>query len=386
MPEPAIVIATLMRIEGETGVQTHLRTFHRWLDGQGIGSRIVTPFDAPHWQVYPVFGLRRIVEVASKPWGVWWYRHWHAVMLRRALRSVLQGGAECVIYAQCPVSAAAALAARTSHRQRVVMVVHFNISQALEWEGKGALPATHTVHRGILELESAVLCQVDSLVFVSDFMRREVFARVPAAATRPNAVIPNFVDRPPVRDRSARADGDLVSVGTLEPRKNQAYLIEILAAIRARGKALRLTLIGDGPDRLRLESLARQLEVDDLVTFAGHVRNAIDLIPRHKAIIHAAKAENLPIALVEAMAQSRPVFATAVGGVPEIFVDGMEGRVIPLDNADAAAQIVLDWWDRPGRLEAAGRAARDRFELSYETSAVAARLASFLREPRLVDG
>ena len=172
MPEPAIVTASLMRVEGETGVQTHVRTFHRWLVEQGLASRVVTPFDAPRWQVYPLFGLRRIVEVASKAWGVWWYRHWHGAMLRRALRVVLHDDADCVIYAQCPVSAAAALAARASPRQRVVRVVHFNVSQALEWEGKGALTSSHAVYHGILELEAAVLHQVDALVFVSEFMRR----------------------------------------------------------------------------------------------------------------------------------------------------------------------------------------------------------------------
>lgn len=385
MPVPAIVTATLMRMEGETGVQTHLRTFDRWLAGQGYISRVVTPFDAPAWQVYPIFGLRRVVELASPPWGVWWYRHWHAIMLRRALRGVLAHAGACVIYAQCPVSAAAALATRTSPRQRVVMVVHFNVSQALEWEGKGVLPASHRVYHGILELEAAVLGQVDALVFVSEFMRREVFGRVPAAAGRPYAVIPNFVDRPRASSESHPPDGDLVSVGTLEPRKNQAYLLEILAALRARGKPLRLTLIGDGPDRPRLESLARELRVDDLVRFAGHVRNAMDCIPRHKAVIHSAIAENLPLILLEAMAQGRPVFAVAVGGVAEVFADGVEGRVIPLGAADAAAQIILDWWDRPGRLESAGRAARDRFECRYETSAVAARLARFLCDPRPAD-
>lgn len=381
MPDTAIVTATVMRFEGDTGVQTHFRTFHHWLATQGVASRIVTPFDAPRWQVYPLFGLRRLVELFSPSWGVWWYRHWHAVMLRRALRAVLRDAFDCVIYAQCPVSAAAALAARTSDRQRVVMVVHFNVSQAFEWVGKGALHSSHRVYQGILDLEAAVLREVDALVFVSALMQREILARVPGAAARANTVIPNFVDRPAKRDSFATAEGDLVSVGTLEPRKNQEYLLEIVAAARARGRALRLTLIGDGPDRQRLESLARQLKVDDLVTFAGHIRNAVDLLPRYKAIIHCAKAENLPMALIEAMSQSRPVFAAAVGGVGEIFDEGFSGRAIALADADAAAQIIIEWWDQPGRLEAAGRAARDRFERDYETSYLAARLLAFLCDP-----
>ena len=111
MPVP-VLIASMMRPEGETGVQTHVRSVRDWLTRNSRPVTLVTPFDRPQWQVYPVFGLRRLLDRVSKPASVWWYRHWHAVFLQRALSVRLADGKTCVIYAQCPLSARAALRAR----------------------------------------------------------------------------------------------------------------------------------------------------------------------------------------------------------------------------------------------------------------------------------
>jgi len=375
------VIATLMRPAGDTGVQTHFNTFRRWLDAEHRDALLVTPFDAPRWQFMPVFGLRLIVDRLSKPWSVWWYRRWHAFFLRRKLRTVLLSGAPAVVYAQCPLSARAALASRVSAAQRVVLAVHFNVSQAHEWSAKGMLAAHHFVFRQILEQEADVLSRVDALVFVSDFMRREVFARVPAARDRPSTVIANFVDDPGDAEASQPAD-DLLCIGTLEPRKNQHYLLEIIAAAKRLGTDLRVTLIGDGPDRQALEARAVELGIRNLTSFAGRILGASKSFASHRACIHVASVENLPLTLIEALAHSRPIFACAAVDVPEVFDDGFEGRLLPLDDANAAARIVLQWWSDSRRLESAGLAARKRFERDFDTRILAARLAAFLTAPQ----
>jgi glycosyltransferase involved in cell wall biosynthesis len=119
---------------------------------------------------------------------------------------------------------------------------------------------------------------------------------------------------------------DLICIGTLEPRKNQRYALDIVAASVRIGRPLSLTLVGDGPDRMMLESLAQELGIRQQVSFAGFMRNAADLIQTHAGCLHVARLENLPLALIEALSRSVPVFAPAVGGVPEVFADGNEGR------------------------------------------------------------
>lgn len=376
MSQP-ILIATLMRPEGDTGVQTHFRTFMAYLHETGRQGDLVTPYNAPLWQVYPVFGLRKLVNLFSRELGVWWYRYWHAYFLQQALKHRLQTGAACVVYAQCPLSAQAALRARVSTSQRVVMVAHFNISQADEWAGKGLIPNGGRLYRAIQAFEAEVLPRLDGLVFVSDFMRRELVGRIPAITQVAAEVVPNFLPDPglPVAQTVA---ADLINIGTLEARKNQHYLLEIVAALHELGRPLTLTLVGDGPDRKVLEDKARALKIDELVRFAGYVSDAAEQIGQHRAYIHVATLESFGITLIEAMARGRPVFAAPVGGVPEVLGNGTAGLALPLNDAKAAARIVADAMSNADWMAAAGFAARKRFLKEYASGVVASRLVLFL--------
>ena len=379
MSEP-ILIATIMRPEGDTGVQTHFRMFSAYLHDANREFALITPYDAPLWQVYPVFGLRMLFNFINPAFGVWWYRYWHAYFLKKALKHRLRKGDACVVYAQCPLSARAALDARVSNAQRVVMVVHFNISQADEWVGKGLIPQDGRLYRRICAFEAEVLPRLDGLVFVSQFMQRELASRIPAVSRVPAAVVPNFLPDPGEAGADAPPVADLINIGTLEARKNQAYLLEILAALRDMGRPMSLTLIGDGPDRAALEETARALELGELVRFAGFVRNAAAQIGQHRACIHVAKMENLPLTLIEAYARGRPIFAAPVGGVPEVLGNETAGRALPLQDAKAAAQVLVDAMADPYWLRTAGFSARRRFLAEYASDIAATRLLLFLEK------
>jgi glycosyltransferase involved in cell wall biosynthesis len=372
-----ILIASVMRPEGETGIQTHFKTFLAALIRGGRSCALMTPYLARRWKIYPLFGLRWLVDPLSRPASVWWYRHWHAHFLEQVLRRRLRNGEPAIVYAQCPMAARAALRARVSPLQRVVMAVHFNLSEADEWAARGSIASDGPLFRAIRDMEADVLPRLDGLVFVSAFMRKCLLARIPAVLSLPYAVVPNFVDDPGLPIRSL-PEGDLISIGTMEPRKNQSYLLDIVAAARAKGRPLRLTLYGDGPDRTALEQKARSLHLQPLVRFPGFVRDAAQALGRHRAYVHAARLENMPLTLIEALSRAVPVFAPAVGGVPEIFDDGVEGRILPLDDAAAAADRIIEWMNRPERLAHAATAARSRFLREFQTGVAATRLADFL--------
>ena len=373
-----IVIATILRSQGDTGVQTHFRAFADYLSKTGRQFELITPFNAPLWQVYPVFGLRKLVNLLSPSLGVWWYRYWHTVFLRQALRRHLKSATECVIYAQCPLSALAALAARVPDRHRLVMVAHFNISQAVEWANKGSIKRGGRLYRSIQATEADVLPRLDGLVFVSRFMRKVLVARIPATSSVPYQVIPNFLADPGVPSTRDQVEADLISIGTLEPRKNHRYALEIVAAAKRIGRPLTLILVGDGPDRTALEAQAQLLGIESQVQFVGYVKHGSALLADALAYLHVARMEAFGIALIEAMSRGLPVFAPAVGGIPEVFEDGVEGRAIPLDDPEAAARRILEWMKSPDALATAGKAARRRFIASFQADAVAARLDQFL--------
>jgi hypothetical protein len=125
-----VVIATLMRPAGDTGVQTYFNAVYDYLRQQNVPVSLVTPFSAARALVYPTSAPRALITKVNGTANVWWNRYWHYVFLKWARRQRLREGEALTVYAQCPVSAKAALEARTSPQQRVTMVVHFNVSQS----------------------------------------------------------------------------------------------------------------------------------------------------------------------------------------------------------------------------------------------------------------
>ncbi|MFA7441437.1 MAG: glycosyltransferase [Sphingomonadaceae bacterium] len=396
-PPRPVLIASIMRPTGETGVRAHMRAV---LSAVAVGRRddadawpsvsVVSPFAAP-WRIGVLLGARALIEPFFPSLAVRWYRTGHGWLLRSVLAKRLADGAPCTLYAQCPVSAAAALTARASPLQKVVMAVHFNVSQADEWAQSGRIPDHGQDFYAIRAFEARWLPQVDALVFVSRFMRGVLLERLPMLASVPHAIVPNFVADPgePTLVGAIGAvgagpdeafDADLVSIGTLEPRKNQAAQLEIIAAAHRVGSPLTLTIVGDGPDRAMLETRANALGIADAVRFAGYVADAARLLARHRALLHTAHIENLPIVPIEALAAGRPVLAVPTGGTSELFDDSIEGLALPADDPALAAERIIELLADPARVAAMGRAARARHAARHAPGRVARELIDFLEQ------
>uniref|UniRef100_A0ACD5GYJ5 Uncharacterized protein n=1 Tax=Desertifilum tharense IPPAS B-1220 TaxID=1781255 RepID=A0ACD5GYJ5_9CYAN len=78
-----ILIATLMREQGETGVQTYFNMLRDYLVQIGRKTAIITPFSYFSWLVIPVFALRKLIDPLNGEWSVGWYRYWHYFFLSR---------------------------------------------------------------------------------------------------------------------------------------------------------------------------------------------------------------------------------------------------------------------------------------------------------------
>ncbi len=135
------------------------------------------------------------------------------------------------------------------------------------------------------------------------------------------------------------------TTGTLGGSKNQAFLLETFAQLAGR-HSVRLLLLGDGSHRAALESKANELGVADKVVFAGHVVDPRDHLQVMDIFAMSSKTEQMPIALLEAMAAGLPVVSTEVGDIRAMVCDDNKLFVValeaPLNYPTALERLIAD--------------------------------------------
>lgn len=364
MSRPTLLVASLMREQGWCGVQTHFRAIMAFARTREYEAHLAEPHQVNRWvRKFPSLVTRVLGHISPERAEIWHRAiayHLMCVSLRHHLREL--AGKAVVIYAQDPLSARAALALRREgFCFRLVTVLHFNISEAYEAQLNGLTGEGGPLWRSLMSLEQWVLPQLDKLIFVSNYMRRIVLARNPGMAGVEQVVIPNFPEHEIEQIAGVAPRADIITIGTLEPRKNQGYLLHVLAEAKRLGYRYRMTLAGDGPSRKEWEALAERLGIADQVKFLGYVSGASSLLPGHRAYVHAAQMESFGIVLVEAMSCALPVFAPPVGGITEVFDDGVEGIEWPLDNAKICAQKLIAILENEAVWQTMSRAARQRY-------------------------
>ena len=138
----------------------------------------------------------------------------------------------------------------------------------------------------------------------------------------------------------------LLSVGRLEPVKNQGLLLDALAALPPRHAPV-LWLVGDGPSRARYRQQARRLGLADRVKFLGYRYDIPELVAAADVAVLTSTKEGIPRALMEAMAVGVPVVATDVKGSREVVIDGETGFLVPLGDPQALAERLSQLLDSP---------------------------------------
>jgi len=171
--------------------------------------------------------------------------------------------------------------------------------------------------------------------------------------------------------------GKLVLVAGLVEQKGHLLLIEALAKVRNAGASFHMVFVGDGPLRPVLESRVKEVGLTEQVTFAGWQSNAQvrEHLRTARALVMPSFAENLPVAMMEALATGRPVLGTYIAGVPELVESGVSGWLVPAGNVEASADAILRVLRTPvDELSRMGRAGAERVRTSHDASKEAARL------------
>ena len=156
----------------------------------------------------------------------------------------------------------------------------------------------------------------------------------------------------------------LVSVGRLSREKGHDVLLRALADLRSRGVAVTLRVVGDGPERAALDSLAENLGLADAVEFAGALPpgQLPDAYAHADAFVLPSRREGFGVALVEAMATGLPVVATRSGG-PSDIVSPSDGILVAPDDPGALADGIAGSIENRAAYDSHAIAlrARDRF-------------------------
>ncbi len=168
-------------------------------------------------------------------------------------------------------------------------------------------------------------------------------------------VIPNPVISPALTALAAEAVDDpapashlVLAVGRLVHEKDLGTLLEAFALVHAREPRARLVILGEGPERTRLEAQRRRLGLEASVRLPGFAANPYAWMSRASVFVLSSLYEGLPTVLIEALACGAHVVATdCPSGPREILAGGRLGALVPVRDARAMAQAILDTLARP---------------------------------------
>lgn len=228
------------------------------------------------------------------------------------------------------------------------------------------------------------------LVAVSEDVKRRLVDYEGLSADR-IAVIYNGVRPVPALSRARKAeirksqgvppDAFLVgSVGRIDPIKNYPLLVESFAAAAQCRNEFRGILIGDGPERTKIEALVRSCRLQSRFGLTGYRSDARDLVQCLDLFVLCSLSEGTSVALLEAISAGIPVVVTAVGGNPEIVEHGKTGWVIPSDSKKSLTSAILEASADREKTRRYAEAGKRRYEEKFSFDAMISNYRAIYRD------
>lgn len=297
----------------------------------------------------------------SARWRVFPFFISHAFAIARLAR-----GCD-LIHAHWTLSAFAAFVAAPIHRRPLVCTVQgSDVYRAMRMPVFGAL--------GLAALRSS-----SKVIALSRSLSEAAAAQGVDPAKI--AVIPNGVDAKFFSPNGNPREPVILFAGSLIERKGVAGLIEAMAAVRRRHPEYRLVLIGDGPQRAELESLARRRDLADGVRFTGNLApsEVARWMRRAELFVLPSLEEGQGVALLEALASGTPCVGGAVGGIRELLSPEW-GMLVPPGDAQALGNAALELLEHADRRRAMGQAAASAVRERYDWPVIARRILAAYEE------
>ncbi len=171
-----------------------------------------------------------------------------------------------------------------------------------------------------------------------------------------------------------------ISVARLSAEKDFPTLLRAISIAIQAVPDLKLKLVGDGPERGKLEQLARELNLSGHVEFLGDRHDVPQLLTQAGFFVSSSLTEGISLTLLEAMAVGLPVIATRVGGNSEIVDDPRTGRLVAAADPASLAVAIVAMCQQPETWQALGQAGRARVEEYFEVRRMVADYEQLYRD------
>ena len=160
------------------------------------------------------------------------------------------------------------------------------------------------------------------------------------------------------------------TVSRLDPVKNQSMMLRAFKAFSEKYPDSYLLMVGDGPDKERLISLANEYEISERTVFTGFINNPVNYLSAMDVFLLSSHTEGTSMTLLEAMSLEIPSVATQVGGNPEIIEDGVTGLLTEPDKAQPFAVALETLYQDAAIRNRMGSAAQQRFSDRFSANAM----------------
>jgi len=248
-------------------------------------------------------------------------------------------------------------------RERRCFVVHTFHGHVLDgYFGPTTSQLVRMTERGLAHLS-------DCVIALSERQREDLVSRYRIAPADAVALVPLGLELTPFLELPARAAARaafgvpqeavvIAFVGRLVPVKQPLALLDAFAIVSAECPGARLLVIGDGELRQSMEEAIRRHDLTERVILLGWRSDLQSVYSATDIVALTSRNEGTPVALIEAMAAGTPVVATAVGGVPDLIVDGVNGLLVPVNDTRAMAEALTRLIRAPEERDRLGRAGR----------------------------
>lgn len=217
------------------------------------------------------------------------------------------------------------------------------------------------------------MAAADAVVCISQFVRSQLMRISSPRHWQKFEVCRLGVD-PAKFKRTAGSDGasvtNLLCVGRLTPAKCQVLLVQACAQLRDAGTKFKMTIVGDGPDRSRVEAAVAEYGLQDRISLTGALTQdgVRDAFAKADVFVLPSLAEGIPVVLMEAMCSFVPCISTPVNGIPELIEHNQTGLLATPGDVDSLVAQLAHLCASPVERERLALAASRKVMASFDLS------------------